>query len=233
MIGFQDSLAPAHPHSTRKSRSSTPMTRTPSNRVGSLISRRWPSPRTAVLAALPGHVQGLGDTRHRQMMDHQARQRPAHRRTRELRARIGRLAHVLAPHVSTRLAPVAAHAHMQDRGTPPAGLMRQAPDHRVTSHALAPAASTPPVLTSNPASQHCMVWPHALARHFQAQVIQARERAQVRAIKDSIGHVEVFQMDGVAISIIGRPRPLPGHDTPNPANNTYTLNYEEPDSPFC
>ena len=30
--------------------SSTPMTRTPSNRVGSLISRRWPSPRTAVLA---------------------------------------------------------------------------------------------------------------------------------------------------------------------------------------
>ena len=36
-------------------------------------------------------------------------------------------------------------------------------------------------------------------------------------------------MDGVAISIIGRPRPLPGHDTPNPANNTYTLKCEEPD----
>ena len=64
------------------------------------------------------------------------------------------------------------------------------------------------------------VWPNALARHFQAQVIQARERAQVGAIKGSIGHVEVFQMDGVGISIIGRPRPLPGHDTPNPANNT-------------
>jgi len=73
-----------------------------------------------------------------------------------------------------------------------------------------------------------MVCLNALARHFQPQVIQARERAQVRAIKDSIGHVEVFQMDGVAISIIGRPRPLPGHDTPNPTHNTYTLNYEEP-----
>ena len=36
--------------------SSTPMTRTPSNRAGSLIRRRWPSPRTAVLAALPGHA---------------------------------------------------------------------------------------------------------------------------------------------------------------------------------
>ena len=204
------------------------MTRTPSHRAGSLISRRAPSARTAVLAALPGHTEGLGDARHRQMVDHQARQRPAHRRTRELRARIGRLAHILTPHVSTRLAPVAAHAHMQKRGTPPAGLVRQAPDHRVTRNALAPAASTPPILTRNTARQHCMVWPHVLARHFQAQVIQAREHAQIRAIKDSIGHVEVFQMDGVGTPIIGRPRPLPSHDTPNPAHNTYTLKCEEP-----
>lgn len=35
-------------------------------------------------------------------------------------------------------------------------------------------------------------------------------------------------MDGVAISIIERPRPLPGHDTPNTAHNTYTLKCEEP-----
>ena len=162
------------------------------------------------------------------MMNDQPSERPAHRRTRELGARIGRLAHILTPHMGALLAPVAAHAHVQDRGAPPVRLVRQAPDHRVTRLALASAASTPPVLTSNPASQHCMVWPHALARHFQAQVIQARERAQVRAIKDSIGHVEVFQMDGVAISIIGRPRPLPGHDTPNPAYHPHTLNYEEP-----
>ena len=161
-------------------------------------------------------------------MDHQAHQRPAHRRTRELRTRIGRLTHVLTPHVSTRLAPVAAHAHMQDRGTPPAGLMRQAPDHRVTSHALAPAASTPPVLTRNTARQHCMVCLNALTRHLQPQAIQAREHAQIRAIKDSIGHVEVFQMDGVATPIIGRPRPLPSHDTPNPAYHPHTLKCEEP-----
>ena len=122
---------------------------------------------------------------------------------------------------------------MQNRGTPPAGLMRQAPDHRVTRLALAPAASTPPVLTSNTARQHCMVWLNALTRHLQPQAIQARERAQIRAIKDSIGHVEVFQMDGVGTPIIGRPRPIPGHDTPNPANNTYTLNYEEPNFLLC
>ena len=78
--------------------------------------------------------------------------------------------------------------------------------------------------------QDCPVrcWLNAMARHLQPQAIQARERAQVRAIKDSIGHVEVFQMDGVGTPIIGRPRPLPSHDTPNPAHNTYTLKCEEP-----
>ena len=181
-----------------------------------------------MLAALPGHTEGLGDTRHRHMMNNHARQRPAHRRPRELGARIGRLAHVLAPEVSVLLGPVAAHAHMHDRGTPPVTLVRQAPDHRVTRLALAPAASTPPALTSNTASQHGMVWPHALTRHLQPQAIQTRERAQVGAIKGSIGHVEVFQMDGVGISIIERPRPLTGHDTPNAAHNTYTLKCEEP-----
>ena len=134
----------------------------------------------------------------------------------------------VAPHVSTLWAPVAAHAHMQNRGTPPAGYVRQAPDHRATRLALTSAASTPPVLTSNTARQHCMVCLNALTRHLQPQAIQAREGAQVRVIKDSIGHVEVFQMDGVAISIIERPRPLPGHDTPNAAHNTYTLKCEEP-----
>ena len=72
-----------------------------------------------------------------------------------------------------------------------------------------------------------MVWLNALASYFQAQVIQARERAQVGTIKGSIGHVEVFRMDGVGISIIERPRPLHNHDTPNPTHHTYTLKREE------
>ena len=182
-----------------------------------------------MLAALPGRAEGLGDARHRHMMNDQPSERPAHRCARELGARSGRLAHVLTPHMSALWAAVAAHAHMQDRGAPPAGLVRQAPDHRVTRNALAPAALTPPVLTSNTACQHCMIGLNALTRHLQPQVIQARERAQVRAIKGSIEHVEVFQMDGVGTPIIGRPRPLPSHNTPNPAHNTYTLNYEEPD----
>ena len=149
-----------------------------------------------------------------------ARQRPARRCTRELGTWVGRLTHVLTPHVSALWAPVAAHAHRHDRGVLPVWLVRQAPDHRVTRNRLAPAVSAPSILTSNTACQHCIVGLNALAGHFQAQVIQARERAQVRAIKGSIGCVEVFQMDCVGISIIERPRPLPGHDTPNPAHNT-------------
>ena len=162
------------------------------------------------------------------MMNDQPSERPAHRRPRELGARLGSLARILAPHVSALLAPVAAHAHMHDRGAPPVRLMRQAPDYRVTCDALAPAAATPPVLTDNAARQHCMVWPHALAHHLQAQVIQTRERAQIRAIKDSIGHVEALRMDGVGTHIIERPRPRHNHDTPIPARHPHTLNYEEP-----
>lgn len=63
-----------------------------------------------MLAALPGHTEGLDDMRHCQLVDNHARQRPAHRRPRELRAQSGRLAHILTPHVSALLGPVAAHA---------------------------------------------------------------------------------------------------------------------------
>ena len=123
------------------------------------------------VSGIPGHAQGLGDARHRQMVDHHARHRPAHRRPRELGTRIGYLAHVLTPHMSTLPAPVATHAHIHNSGMPPAGLVRQAPDHRVPRNTLAPAASTPPVLTSNPARQYSTVWPNALTRHLQPQAI--------------------------------------------------------------
>ncbi|SPT55251.1 Uncharacterised protein [Schaalia odontolytica] len=73
-----------------------------------------------------------------------------------------------------------------------------------------------------------MVCLNALIRHLQPRAIQAHEHTQISAMIDSIRRIKVFRMDGVGISIIGRPRPLPGHDTPNPAHNTYPLKYEEP-----
>ena len=72
-----------------------------------------------------------------------------------------------------------------------------------------------------------MVWPNALAPHLQPQAIQAHERTQIRAIKDSLEHVEVIQINGVEIFIIERPQPLHNHDTPNPTHHPYTLKGEE------
>ena len=102
------------------------------------------------------------------MVDHQAHQCPTHRCARELGAWIGRLAHVLTPHVSTRLAAVAAHAHVQDRGVPPVGYVSQAPDHRVAYDALAPTLSAPPILTHYLAGQDGPIASDTLTHHFQS-----------------------------------------------------------------
>ena len=45
---------------------------------------------------------------------------------------------------------------------------------------------------------------------------QAREHAQIRAIKDSIGHVEVFQMDGVGTPSSEDLDPYPATTRPTP-----------------
>ena len=119
-----------------------------------------------MLAALPGHAQSLGDACHRQMVNHQAHQRPAHRCARELRARIGRCTHVLTPHVSTRLAAVTAYTHVQHGGAPPVWYVSQAPDHRVAYDALAPTLLAPPILTHHLAGQDGPTASDTLTHHF-------------------------------------------------------------------
>ena len=57
----------------------------------------------------------------------------------------------------------------------------------------------------------------------QAELVEPAERGQVRAgeaRRGSVKHVEVFRMGGVGTSILGRPRPLPGHRR---ADARYTL----------
>jgi len=103
--------------------------------------------------------------------------------------------------------------------------VRQPADHRVPRCALAPAPSTPPIRFDHPARQHRAIGLQALPDHDEAELVQARERGQVRASEGSVTHVEVFQMGSVRTSILGRPRPLPGH---RHADRRYTLNCEEP-----
>lgn len=135
---------------------------------------------------------------------------------------------VLAPHVPTTTAPVAAHRHVQGRGTPAQRLVCQPPDHAA---AHCPCTATPPapaigiVGADNPARQHRTVGLESLTDGFEAELVQAGESGQVRAGEGNARHVEVFQMGGVRTPIIGRPRPLPGHRRAHPH---YTLNCEEP-----
>ena len=57
----------------------------------------------------------------------------------------------------------------------------------------------------------------------------SREGGEVRAAeagrRGCVGHVEVFRMDGVGTSIVGRPRRLSADRRARP---TYTLIWEEP-----
>ena len=161
-------------------------------------------------------IPGLGDAGDGQVLTHDGYQRPPQRAAGELGPRLGREAGVLAPHVPTPDAPVAAHPDEQRRGTPTHRLVRQRPGDGVARHALTPAPSAPAVVLHDAAGQHRPIRLQSLADDFQAEVIETSERGQVRASEGSVRHVGVFRMGGVRTSIIGRPRPRSAHRRADP-----------------
>jgi len=84
------------------------------------------------------------------------------------------------------------------------------PDHRSPRHALAPAATAPPVGLDHPASQHRPIGLQPLPDHDETKFVQAAERRQIRVVEGSVGHVEVFRMGSVRTSILGDLDPYPG-----------------------
>jgi hypothetical protein len=102
--------------------------------------------------------------------------------------------------------------------------------HGVARCPLAPAATTPLIGLKNPARQERTIPLEALAGDDEPELIEAAEGGQVSAgearTSGSVRHVEVFRMDSVRTSILGRPRPLPEHRR---ADRLYTLIWEEPD----
>ena len=198
------------------------------NRAGSLISRRWPSPRTRLG---PGRRAPLSNDE-RPNQSAPSALPPA--RTSRAGRPFGSCLGAAREHTSGSGSGARSRARSWGATRMAHG---KAPDHHVAYDALAPALSAPPVLTRHLAGQDGSIISYTLPCNFQSEVIQAREGAQVRAIKGSIGYVEVFQLDGTGISIIGKPRPLPGttrrtpHATPTPSNakslfNSRTLRVE-------
>jgi hypothetical protein len=103
--------------------------------------------------------------------------------------------------------------------------VRHPTDHRVARRTLTPAATAPLVRFDDPAGKDRTIRFEPLTGDFEAEHVEPAERGQVRASEGSVKHVEVFRMAGVGTSILGRPRPLPGHRR---ADHHYTLNCEEP-----
>lgn len=68
-----------------------------------------------------------------------------------------------------------------------------------------------------------MVVVDLLPGHRQTKPVEPAEGVEIGGRESSVEQVEVFPMDGVGTSIIGRPRPSPTHRRAN----SYTLKYEE------
>ena len=103
--------------------------------------------------------------------------------------------------------------------------MRQPTRQAIPRCPFAPAAPAQLIRFGDPAGQHRAVRLKALPDDFEAELINANERGQVRASEGSVKHVEVFPMGSVRTPIIGRPRPLPRQRRATP---DYTLNCDEP-----
>ena len=107
----------------------------------------------------------------------------------------------------------------------PERLMREPTSDRVPRNAFRTTPTAPLVRLDNTALQHSPIRLKTLPHGLQAKLIKVAEHGHIRGGEGSVGHVEVFRMEGVGTSIIGRPRPLPGHRHTQP---NYTLKCEEP-----
>ena len=146
-----------------------------------------------VVGGAPRHPEPLGDPRHRQVGDHQPFQRPAQPSPGQLGPRLGRLAGVLAPHVRTAGAPVAADRDQQRRRPPAQRLVRQPPGHRVPGHAPGSRSAgttdqARPPGTPAPPDPESSRWP------VTSKPSSSRRANVVRSgqAKRSVRHVEVF-----------------------------------------
>ena len=88
--------------------------------------------------------------------------------------------------------------------------------------------TTPLVRINHPTHQACLTGFDPLRHDLQSQLIQARERGQIRANKGTVQHVEVFPQGCVRTPIIGRPRPSPQDRN---TSHTHTLLCDEPRKP--
>ncbi len=136
-----------------------------------------------VVGGVPRHGQPFRDPGDGEVGHHDPPKRPPQRRPGQLRAGLGGLGGVLAPHVTTPTAAVAAHRDQQRGGPPPERFVRQPPDHRVPRHAFAAAPVAPVVRCDDPAREHRPPSFDLLPDDLQPELVEASERGQVGTLK--------------------------------------------------
>ena len=205
--------------------SSTPITFTPVEPAGIGDQHAAALGQHRAVRRVPRDTKSLCDSGDREVLTHDALQRPSQCPTGEPGPRLRCPAGVLPPHMPAPVAAVPADRDQQDRRAPPQRFVRQ-PPHRGVPRTARPAASSAPLISvHDPALQHRPVRFQELSHDPQAQPVQPGERGHIGVSESRVGHVEVFQMGSVRTSIFGGPRPLSGQRR---ARTSYTLNCEEP-----
>ena len=90
------------------------------------------------------------------------------------------------------------------------GFVGETTDDGIANDPVAPALSAPVISSVGPAFENGCVSGDVLAGAGEVEGDEAGEGREVGGRESRLGHVEVFRMDGVRTSIIGRPRPLSG-----------------------
>lgn len=191
-----------------------------------------PGGQHGVVGGVPGDSETGGHVSDREPVDDHRAQRPQGSLARGLRPGFSRGPGALPPHGVAARAPVAADAQLQHRGPPPQWDESELAGDRAPRDALLVALAVPRVELiegSEPAFQDGQIGLDPLADGSESGLVQAAERVEIGVGEGSLVHIEVFRMGSVRISIIERPRPLPGHrHADRQRRGRYTLICEEP-----
>ena len=188
--------------------SSTPMTLTPSNRVGSSISSRCPFSEDRGVRGVPGHGEFACDHGHGVVVDDEGTQRPVEAGSRDLRSWWRRSSGVLTPYQAALDTFVTAEANMKRGRSVTEGFVGQTADDGIPNDPVPTTPSAPVIGSVRPAFQDGFVPGDVLADTGQGEGVESAKCREVWGRESRLGHVEVFRMDCVRTSIIGRPRRL-------------------------
>lgn len=159
---------------------------------------------------MPGHGKLRSDYGRCVEIDHEGTQRPVESGAGDLRSWWSRSSDVLTPNTAALDAFVPDEANIKRGQSVAERLVGQTADDGIANEPEATAATAPVVSTAGSAFQNGCVSVDVLAGTGQVKGVESAKCREVRGRESRLGHVEVFRMDCVRTSIIGRPRRLSG-----------------------